>query len=600
VNLKYGWFRPAFGDLILFPFLLVFVRQYCWGLNNQRISWSVSLIGTGLVWSLVLRLKDSGEKTPSQFWLVVGVPLLIVYGMRVALPDTSYDVLNYRLVGAERGLRGWPFISGDFFPPFYPLNPAPDMLFGIFRHVLGYRLGTVLNLLTLLWTGTIINRMLHPNLDNQWLRAAAVLMVLWTEQTLFLINTYLIDLLALPLLLEATYISLLPIEEERQAPRRLLVVALLVGLSAALKILNLAFAVPIALVYLHTLYCYRQSVRWSKLLLFSPIVVLAFLFPLLPYSVYMYSKTANPIFPMYNAIFKSAYWPYVNLYDGRWGPHSLTETLIWPLRVAFNSAETGELRVYSGRISVAIIAAILSLVTAWRVSHLRALSLATLVGSILWSATLTGYARYAIFVEILGGIVIAGLLTQQLQRRRTFRLVLGLPIVLATFLGVASVIQLGRTTRYVAQAEWSQRPPLFEALPRHKEEARFILRDYQLGVFLNEADRHRLADVEVWIESGRLTSGFQSLLSPDAPILCAYIKDYFYTSEGRESFDRSLQESAGKKLGSLCLKDALDDCDENLARRGLQIVEKYPITMFVYSKRTALQMYLLKLEISPR
>jgi hypothetical protein len=597
VILRHRWFRPGFGDAIIFPFLVVFARQYFWFLDNQISAWSLSFLCAALVWILFLRLQDHEERTPTQFWLVVAVPLFVVYAMRVALPDTSYDVLNYHLVGSERGLRGWPFIPGDFFPPFYPLNPAPDMLLGIFRHLFGYRLGTVFNFMVLLWSGTILTRILRPYVNNPWLRSIAVLMVLWTEQTLFLINTYMIDVLALPLLLEATRISLRPIEQKGQAARRLVQVALLVGMSVALKVLNLAYAIPILFVYLHTLLCHRRSLWWPKLLKFAPLAAAAVLFPLLPYSVYMCRQTGNPIFPMYNAIWKSVYWPAVNLYDGRWGAQTIAASLLWPLRIAFNSAGTGELLVYSGRVSLATIAAPICLLVAWRDYRLRALSFATLLASVLWSIMLTGYARYAIFVEMLGGIVVVGLLAQLLSRWKDLRLTPGLSILLLLLLVAGSIVQIGRTSKYVAQTEWSQRPLVFEDLARHKAEARFILRDYRLEAFFDETDRGQLADIGVWIESAPLTSGFQSLLKPDVPILCAYIPDYFHNAEGRERFDRALKQSPGNKLASLCLQDSLDACNRVLADRGLEIVERYPVTMFVYSKRTGLQMYLLTLRV---
>lgn len=600
MNLRHQWFRPGFGAAILFPYLLVFVRQYLWFLNNQISAWSLTFLGAALLWLLFLQLQDDEKRTPSQFWLVVAVPLFVVYAMRVAVPDTSYDVLNYHLVGSERGLRGWPFIPGDFFPPFYPLNPAPDMLLGIFRHLLGYRLGTVFNFMALLWTGTILVRILRPYLKSPWLLSFAALMVLWTEHALFLINTYMIDVLALPMLLEATRISLRPIEQEGQAARRLIQVGLLVGMSVALKVLNLAYAIPILFVYLHTLLCHRRSLWWPKLLKSAPLAALAALFPLIPYSVYMYRRTGNPIFPMYNAIFKSVYWPASNLYDGRWGSRTITGALLWPLRVAFNSNGTGELLVYSGRVSLATVAAFISLLIVWRDQRLRALSFATLLGAVLWGVTLTGYARYAIFVEMLGGTVVVGLLALLLSRWKDLWLTRSLSVSLFLLLVAGTIVQLGRTSKYVMQTEWSQRPPIFEDQAGHKAEARFFLRDYRLENFLDEADRHQLADVGVWIESGPLTSGFQSLLNPDAPILCAYIPDYFYHAKGRESFERALNHSAGKKLATLCLKDNLDACNRVLADRGLEIVERYPVTMFVYSTRTNLQMYLLTLRVANR
>lgn len=633
------WRKAEFGDALTAFYLAAFVRQYLWAVGDARAAWLLTALAAALLWLLLLGLKDEEEaRTPWQFWVAVGLPLLFVYALRAPFPDTSYDVLNYRLVGAERALLGWPFIRGDFFPPFYPLNPAPDMLTGIFRHLLGYRLGTVINLLATLWAGVVADKMLRRHLPGAWPRALAVLLVLWTEHTLFLVNTYLVDALSLPLLLEATHLALRA--DERGAGRRLVRLALLLGMSCALKILNLAYAIPVAAVYLHSWLSgggnqqRREAGRREPLrevFRLAPLALVAFLFPLAPYTLYMLRETGNPVFPLYNAVFKSAYWPQANLYDGRWGPHTLAETLVWPLRVAFNTGRIGELTVYSGRISLAFVAACVGLFVARRDRGLRALCIATLAAALLWSAALTGYARYALFVEVLGGILLARFAALLLSTRsasarrehesvlpaheserparetarrgheaarparRLVRLARGPALAVAAVLLAASAVQVARASVYVFRYEWAMRPTLFDDARAYKAEARFVLRDYDLKKFLDEGDRAKLAGVGAWVEAGPLTSGFESLLAPDAPILCAYIPDYFYSDAGRERFARSLEESAGREFGALCLEGDLERCGGAAAARGLEIVERSPVKMLVYSRRTYIQMYLLRL-----
>ncbi|HZT60186.1 MAG TPA: hypothetical protein VFA21_16380, partial [Pyrinomonadaceae bacterium] len=533
--------RLEFGDALMPLYLVVFVRQYLWTVGDARAAWLLASAVAALLWPLLLYLKDEDEaRTPWQFWAAVALPLLGVYAMRAAIPDTSYDVLNYRLVSAERALRGWPFVGGDFFPPFYPLNPAPDMLLGVARHLLGYRLGTSLNLLALVWTGTVLDRMLRRYVPGVWPRSLAVLLTLWTEHALFLVNTYLVDLLALPLLLEATHLALRA--AERGAGRRLVRIALLVGMSCGLKILNLAYAIPVAVVYLHAWLSGGDESRRGEVFRFAPLAAVAFLSPLAPYSLYMIRETGNPVFPLYNAVFKSPYWPQTNLYDGRWGPRSPVEMILWPLRVAFNTERTGELAVYSGRISLAVVAAVLCLLVARRDRGLRALSLATLAGALLWSATLTGYARYGLFVEMLGGVTVAGFAALLLSSRPALpvgrRAALGVAVVLL----LASAAQVARASGYVMRYEWAMRPTVFGDARGYAAEARFLLRDYDLKKFFAEAEARRLTGVGAWVEAGPLTSGFESLLTPDAPVLCAYIPDYFSGSAGRERFDRALKE----------------------------------------------------------
>src|SRR5438552_5647531 len=243
--------RPlTLGDFLLLFYELVFLRQYFWPIDSPQFAWIVTVLAGLLIWIVFLFFKKQpGIRTPWQFWLIVGLPLLLVYAMRAAVPDSSFDVLNYRLVNAERSMRGWPFLRGDFLPAFYPLNPAPDMIMAIGRWLAGYRLGTLVNLGVLLWTGTIVNRLLQPHIKRTVLRSVCVLAVLWTEHSLFLINSYLVDLLAIPLLLCATEMVVND-SDDRVDLLSAITFGLLIGASVALKLFNLAYVIPISAIYI--------------------------------------------------------------------------------------------------------------------------------------------------------------------------------------------------------------------------------------------------------------------------------------------------------------------------------------------------------------
>src|SRR6185503_6094257 len=161
----------------LYLYLITIVRQCFWGISHQKLAWGLTLAIGGLVWVVYVSTREPLEsRTWRPFWLIVGLPLLLVYGLRVVFPDVSFDVLNHHLFLSERALRGPLLIAGDFFPTPAPYNPAPDMLTGIFRYFLGYRLGTIVNLLVLLWTAQVIDKLLRPFLRNGWRRALAVLL----------------------------------------------------------------------------------------------------------------------------------------------------------------------------------------------------------------------------------------------------------------------------------------------------------------------------------------------------------------------------------------------------------------------------------------
>ncbi|HEX8687192.1 MAG TPA: hypothetical protein VF654_11860, partial [Pyrinomonadaceae bacterium] len=227
--------RVEFGDALVLLYLLVFARQYLWALDSNALGWALAVPpALAALYFYVVTKPFPAERAGRRFWLVVLPPLVLFYLLRLPFPDLSYDVLNYRLLHAERSLRGTLFAAGDFFPTPAPYNPAPDTVTGLFRLALGYRLGTVVNLLALVWAARAVEKLLRPFVARAWPRAAAVLLVVLAEQLLFEVNNYMVDLLALPLLLEATRLALSA--DEAESKRTLLAhAALLLGLGMGLK-----------------------------------------------------------------------------------------------------------------------------------------------------------------------------------------------------------------------------------------------------------------------------------------------------------------------------------------------------------------------------
>src|SRR5436190_18691827 len=312
--------RLEFGNLLFALYILAFTRQYTWPIKNQILAWTLAVLLAALIWyAYVLFATRPREKLPRVFWLLVALPLLFVFLLRVVEPDTSFDVLNYHIFEAERSLRGSLFAPGDFFQN-TPFNPAPDILTGIYRHLLGYRLGTAVNYLAVIWTGSILYRLLRDYFGSQLLRCGAVLFILLTEQILFQINNYMVDLLALPLLLEATRLAIeteAPVSEARPSGRatvaaietrdpiaRTLCIALLLGISAAFKLSHLAFGIPIIIVFLFNSFARltpsERTLQAFRLLKILPVVSLVFLAPLAPFAISSYKLTGSPAFPFYN------------------------------------------------------------------------------------------------------------------------------------------------------------------------------------------------------------------------------------------------------------------------------------------------------------
>jgi Ig-like domain from next to BRCA1 gene len=588
-------FRVELGDVFLFLYFLGFVRQYFWVISHNRIAWTLSALVTAPLWYLYVSSKQfNARKLDRSFWLVVAVPLLLAYLMRAAFPDRSFDVLNYHLLHSERTLRGSLFGTDDFFPSGAPFNPIADTLTGISRLFLGFRLGTIINLLALLWAGQIVEKLLKPFIERAWLRSACVLLVLLSEHLLFEISTYMVDLLALPLLLQAT---LLTVEAEEAENRRanLVHIMVLLGASAAFKFTNLAVVLPIfgICAYRLAISSRRSEPKW--LLTTALLSLVAFVMPLLPFTVYMYRLTGNPVFPIANGLFNSPYWPTHGGWDNRWGPIGLWETIVWPIMIWFKPERYSELAVYSGRLSLGVVVAFTALILARRTPRLRTLCIILLVSTLLWSAVSLGYSRYGLYQDLLAGIVvvvIAGRL-MTLNKSRLLSLQTVVALILFCVLGVQAFLALS----YTLHKEWGGRISALENSDIYSQEAQLALRDHFLGSYLNPEERALFDSVQVWFETCPKTSGFEVLLNSRAPIIAARQPEYFLTRDSRRQFTQRVQAHDGQRMYSLCLNADLPTAKQSIAERGLQIGQIRRIDLPFFSPRDRIGMMLIEVSI---
>ncbi len=585
--------RVEFGDLLMLLYLVALVRQYLWWATaSNPLAWSLAFLGGALGWFFYVATKESPpERTPLPFWVVVVLPLVFVYALRVVFPDVSFDVLNYRIFHAERTMRGFLYAPGDFFPSPAPYNPLPDMVTGIGRYALGYRLGTVVNLLAMVWAGAVLDKLLRPYLKGAWQRAGGVLLVVLAEHMLFEINNYMADLLALPLLLEATRLALRNAEEAEKPARQLARIAFLVGLSVTFKLTNLAVALPLTMVCAYDFVIKRRP-GISEFFKATLLAVVAFLVPLLPVSLYLQQQTGSPVFPVLNGIFKSPYWPPNSGWDGRWGAVGFWETLLWPLRITSSPERLSELPVYSGRLSIGFVVALLALFVARRDPRLRTLCLITLAGLMLWSAT-TGYIRYALYLELLAGVValaLAAVVAEGRTRRLPSLLRAGLPALL----WLALAVQAAFASRYVSHTEWSQRPTLLTHPGAWRDESRRLLRDRSLRDFLTADDRALFDGVEVWIDSSIKTNGIASLLNHRIPMIGLRNHENFVSPESKARFAAALERASGKRMYSLSFAEGLPAALEFIESRGLVAGRQTPLSIPFYAPQNRIPVVLIE------
>ena len=607
--------RFEFGDALLVFYFVVLVRQWFWGLENAA-AWFLTVPLAVAFWYFYVATKEPmAERPAASFWLIVALPLLFVYALRAPFPDASFDVWSLRLFHGERALRGFIYLPGEFFPTSAPFNPTPDMLTGLFRHMLGYRLGTIVNLFALVWAGTVLDKLLRPFVRGARLRALCVLLALFTEHALFEINNYMPDLLALPLMLEATRLvldarnwkraggtdelkdadELGGADESKDADelkrrRRVVVrVAFLVGASAALKLSNGAVCAPLVAV------CAWRAARVRPLKLKALALdtlasAAVFVAPLVPFSVWVYRLTGSPVFPIYNGYFRSPFYPASNGWDGRWGGFGAREILPWPVLIFFEPERTAELGVYTGRLSVAFVVAIICLLLARRVGAVtRVLAFVIVLGSLLWSLTM-GYIRYGLYLEVLAGILLITLAARlfgadardDARTRAATDTTRDTPLrtravgisptraALAALVCAVLVAQSFVAARYVLREEWSMRPTVFDEPRAYLEESKYLLRDRSIRPLLSERERALFDGVGLWVVSGSKTAGLIPFLNDRAPVVGVRSGGIFQMDASRREFERALERFEGRAMYSIAIPEDYEGTVAALHNAGLK------------------------------
>lgn len=577
--------RFEFGDALLLFYFVAIVRQWFWPLENS-LAWILTILIGLALWAYYVSEKDPVTSRPTRsFWLIVGLPLLAAYALRAPFPDSSFDVWALRLIHGDRGLRGFLYLPGEFFPTAAPFNPTPDMVTTIFRYMFGYRLGTVVNLVAMLWTAAVLDRLLRPQIANATRRAIGVLLIVFVEHLLFEINNYMPDLLALPLLLEATRLTI----ENVAATRRLVVqVAFLIGLAVTLKLSNGAVALPLVLIWIWR--CFK-TLSFKEILESAGISLVLFVAMLGPFTLWVYRLTGSPIFPLYNKVFRSPLYPPFNGWDNRWGGYGAFEILSWPILMFLEPVRTAELPVYSGRLSVGFLIAVLCLIFARRLgSQIKIISILLVFGTLLWSVTM-GYIRYGLYLEVLSGVLLVSLAVHLYRESGNRSLTLKF---LASILVLVLLAQSVLAGYYLSHREWSMRPTAFQDFEGYKRESKHLFRDRSVRQLLPPRERELFDGVDLWVVSGAKTAGLMPLLNDKAKIVGVRAGGLFLAPGTREALSRSLDEFRGKRMASLALESDYGEALSALRNVGLGVGQVEEVVIPFYSSENNVPAYFLE------
>ena len=104
------------SDFLLLIYLVAFARQYTWEFGDQATAWTMSIImGSVLLYIHVTNRQPKTDKPGLGFWLIVGLPLAVMFSLRLPFPDVCYDQMSYHMVNSERDPLGMAIQIGRVF-----------------------------------------------------------------------------------------------------------------------------------------------------------------------------------------------------------------------------------------------------------------------------------------------------------------------------------------------------------------------------------------------------------------------------------------------------------------------------------------------------
>lgn len=331
---------------------------------------------------------------------------------RFLIPDVSFDSLNYHLY---LGFKGWNWQNNifEFFPTgIHNFSPLLDMVGYGFFSVLGYRLGTVFSVLAIyggIYLTYKIYKLFEPTkrITDSVVRTFLFVSSFLSFELFLGIATYYVDSLVWCGSLLVVYWLMLYLRNGLN--KYLIAMSLMLGVLVLGKMTNIYLAIGAFGVLLVDGWLSHED-RWLKL---KRLMVAGglFLVILLGGNWQNYRLTGNPVFPFYNQIFKSPYYPEENFRENRFGGRGGLEKLGWGISSIWAKERLGEVHDlfhdYKINIYFGLTMLIGPLVIAKRIRDRHYVGLLGLFWLAFggWSL-LFGYLRYGLLLESVGGVLL--------------------------------------------------------------------------------------------------------------------------------------------------------------------------------------------------
>jgi hypothetical protein len=363
--------------------------------------------------------------------------------------DSNWDRQNYHDY-AGYALLHWRYgqdVAAADVQTFF--NPLPYVLPYLLRRHLSAMaaaaaIGAVQSVVVwIVWSlsGALLAPDARPSGGVVLARVVALVTAVTGALTLSEVGTSFADLLlAIPLL--AALLLILRTDESGHAVASHAAAGVLGGIATGLKLTNGVFAIGLAVAIL-----IRPRPRFAgRLLGFGVGGAAGLLIGTGWWCLYLWRRFGNPIFPLMNHVFRSPdAWDW-NFMDPTFQPHSLWQAISVPFQWVIGQHAGAEAAFRDARVAVAIVLIAILIAASMRrgavpTPLVRAATF-FVVSLALWLG-LFGIARYAIPLEILGGLLIVAIT----------RLLVPIRAAAPTVLALGGAIIL-----WTVPAEWGHRP----------------------------------------------------------------------------------------------------------------------------------------------
>lgn len=351
------------------------------------------------------------------------IPLLVTLN-RFVIPDIAYDDINYHLIAGLRGWQGSLVAKYEFYPlVLRSFFPGLEMLNEVGRNLLGYRLGTLTQLF--FYWGTFILliksiKKLEYSTGSRVIDAIIITASFLSMEALFQLGTYYVDVINAFFFTLFVYVFIRFLIDKKSV--WIYTSSTIMGLLILFKYTNYVFIIPY---FILLLVLYKQKTIDSRILIFQYLIIGVIS---IPWFVITYGHTGNPLFPYFNSIFKSPYFPPTSFAFDQ-GPQSMVDRIIYPALMMTGSAKLTHSIIPDYRLIFYFISSFLSLLVLQKmkepINALRLLIILFLLTFIIWM-NVFGYSRYVIGLEYLGGIILIGCLGLVHERNRITGLVFSL------------------------------------------------------------------------------------------------------------------------------------------------------------------------------